>query len=573
MGAGHDGAANEICERLNGLGFSTKVVDFLDACKPVGWILYSTYHFQMEHSPGSYELMYGAWKRFKILSKLTTAALGFFFERGLRKWAKEFHSDAIVSTYPFASVVLGRARAKKSRPLTIPTFTFLTDFAVHPLWVHSGVDTHICVSPSAEEGVLAIDPRAATAVSGPFVSKKFFTHRSRASLRAEFGIPSDSKAVLISAGSWGVGEIERTFTLLADEPGVFPVIVCGKNEPLRQSLSSVGRGLVIGWSNRMPDLMSCCDIVIQNAGGLTALEAFASGVPVISYMPIAGHGKDNTDRMEASGVTLYAKSEEELTTAVRETSWDAEATFNALSLFQPNPEIHIVEALEDAENDPRGLPSMGTRTFLTAARVAVVAFILLVGANLTANVVGNGGINVDRVAARLPYVYVAIRPGANNIDSTRLLNEVRSNSVGAVMDLAMVTLYPSAVTAWANSGATIVNGGNSTDSDLHLFLPQNNAGTTYEALSGLVGPTAPVYLPSAQINSVDIAWADLHHIVIPRKLLYTANMVLPKKLNKATVIEIDATNLTSAQALGELHTLIGDLRHRGLTIATVSTLD
>ena len=45
----------------------------------------------------------------------------------------------------------------------------------------------------------------------------------------------------------------------------------------------------------MPALMAAADALVENAGGLTCMEAFAVGLPVITFQPIAGHGKDNAE--------------------------------------------------------------------------------------------------------------------------------------------------------------------------------------------------------------------------------------------------------------------------------------
>jgi processive 1,2-diacylglycerol beta-glucosyltransferase len=214
MGAGHDGAAAQICERLEARGFETKVVDFLDANVRIGKFLYDTYHFQMEKSPWSYELLYLLWSKVRSLSKVTTFLLGSLFEKQIRAWAEEFQADAVVTTYPFASVVLGRARSKRRNPLRTTSITFLTDFAVHPLWVHDGIDVHVCVSPSAAAGVRALLKEPKVEVSGPFVNPKFFKPVDRRAERQSHSIPDGKIAVLIVAGSWGVGELEQTFKVL-----------------------------------------------------------------------------------------------------------------------------------------------------------------------------------------------------------------------------------------------------------------------------------------------------------------------------------------------------------------------
>jgi hypothetical protein len=55
----------------------------------------------------------------------------------------------------------------------------------------------------------------------------------------------------------------------------------------------------------MPGLMRACDVLVQNAGGLTSLEAFACGLPVASYRCIPGHGLTNAAALDAAGLALW----------------------------------------------------------------------------------------------------------------------------------------------------------------------------------------------------------------------------------------------------------------------------
>ena len=58
-----------------------------------------------------------------------------------------------------------------------------------------------------------------------------------------------------------------------------PVIICGNDTHLKATLEERGVGTVIGWTDEMPALMGACDAMVENAGGLTANEAFAVGLP------------------------------------------------------------------------------------------------------------------------------------------------------------------------------------------------------------------------------------------------------------------------------------------------------
>ena len=62
--------------------------------------------------------------------------------------------------------------------------------------------------------------------------------------------------------------------------GYHPVIICGNDTHLKATLDTRGVGTVLGWTDEMPALMGACDAMVENAGGLTANEAFAVGLPV-----------------------------------------------------------------------------------------------------------------------------------------------------------------------------------------------------------------------------------------------------------------------------------------------------
>ena len=122
--------------------------------------------------------------------------------------------------------------------------------------------------------------------------------------------------MLVVAGSWGVGDVVGTVEAIVAAGEFHPVVVCGNDEHLKAELDERGFGTVIGWTDEMPALMAACDAMVENAGGLTANEAFAVGLPVVTFKPIAGHGKDNAEGMAELGVTRYARNEGELRDAL-----------------------------------------------------------------------------------------------------------------------------------------------------------------------------------------------------------------------------------------------------------------
>ena len=161
--------------------------------------------------------------------------------------------------------------------------------------------------------------------------------------------------MLVVGGSWGVGKVAETFALVAGDGRFSPVGVAGHNPGLERSLwaarQAAGAGTVLGWVEDMDRLMAAADVVVENAGGLTAMEAMARGVPVVTYAPIAGHGRANALAMAEAGVSAYARGPAELLSCLE-------------VLGRPTPTRHRVvsEARSMFGTDPAALISAWARS-------------------------------------------------------------------------------------------------------------------------------------------------------------------------------------------------------------------
>ncbi len=309
MGAGHDGAAKELRKRLEAAGHRVEVIDFLDAVAfHIGPALRWFYQVQLKLFPWSYELSY---KAAALLRAPTVMVDTWLTRRKLRRAIKQFRPDAIVSVYPLASLVLGRMRRKKT--LRVPVVTYLTDFAVHSLWVHPGVDGHLAVSElsaAGRDGARRSRRASARPARGrPVPRRRRRPHRGaqrpRASIRRTapcWWWPDRGASATWSPPSRRSGAAASST----------PSRCAGATRSCAPSSRPDGYGTVIGWTDDMPALMAASDAFVENAGGLTCMEAFSIGLPVITYLPIAGHGKDNAEMMSRAGVNGYARDERQL---------------------------------------------------------------------------------------------------------------------------------------------------------------------------------------------------------------------------------------------------------------------
>lgn len=310
VGAGHDGAAAELERRLAADGLVVDRHDLLDLLPAgLGRAVRDGYHRMLVRAPWAYQRIYASTERAGGGGPAARALLRAAEDRVLR--ALHPGIGAVVSTYPGASRVLGDLR--RAGRLTVPVLTYLTDFSVHPLWVADGVDVHLAV-----HAVPAGQARAAGArdvrVCGPVADPRFrpCDARERNRARARFGLPHDSALALLVAGSWGVGPVREVARELHGCGAAVPVVVCGRNEALARQLRADGIEYAYGWVDDMPGLMHAADVLVQNAGGLTSLEAFATGLPVASYRCIPGHGLTNAAALDEAGVAAWIRDPADL---------------------------------------------------------------------------------------------------------------------------------------------------------------------------------------------------------------------------------------------------------------------
>jgi UDP-N-acetylglucosamine:LPS N-acetylglucosamine transferase len=319
MGAGHHGVADEIVRRLRQRGHHAERIDVLDLGEPgQGDRLRRTYAFLLRRLPWVYDLAMRFWARWPRPLERLTAHGAAAFERGLLGEIERIGPDVVVSVYNLSSQALGRMRS--GGLLHTPVVTYVTDPGAHPYWVHPAVDLHLATLPRTAQALEGWGARRA-AVVRPLVAEGFADGVvAREQTRRRLGVPAEGRMVLVSAGSWAVGEVERTVDLLARTGSILPVTLCGRNDALRDRLSRRGIGVPLGWTDDMASLMAAADVFVDNAGGLTCWEALVSGLPVVVFRPLPGHGRFNAEALERAGCTAYARTDGELISLIDQLS-------------------------------------------------------------------------------------------------------------------------------------------------------------------------------------------------------------------------------------------------------------
>jgi len=577
MGAGHDGAANELRRRLERSGHEVEVVDFLDAVAlHIGPLLRWYYEFQLRVAPWSYELSY----RLAPLLRAPAIMLDTWLtKRSLKKTIRAFRPDAIVSVYPLASLVLGRMRRKKQ--LRVPVLTYLTDFAVHSLWVHKGVDRHLAVSEISAQTAESRGGKSAYA-RGPLVSDRFReVAYDRDAVRTNLGLAPDERAVLVVAGSWGVGDVIETVEAIGRNGEFHPITVCGRDDDLRAQLQERGYGTVIGWTDEMPALMAASDALVENAGGLTCMEAFAVGLPVITFKPIAGHGKDNAETMSKAGVNCYARDEDELHTILRAVTVPGEERDRLVStarqLFVDDPaddvvELASVEKLTDRQGRTVALRApRGRRTAWVAAASVLV---LYAGLTLGAQAVSAAGVGVAKAPKTAhDTVYVGVRLDHSQLADADLLAQVRKLGGSVVVDADAARNNRHALELLAARGVDIANGGMGHGSFLRWNRAHNDVAKAGKLLAAEAGYAPHEFCPGRRVDAFDQYYAhgQRQKLVVANRTMRPENLpthlqnrkvyLLDGRQRDDTAMEVAITDLAHQAEHDRLHVAAyGELR-------------
>ena len=318
-------------------------------------------------------LMYFAPTRW-VARRLITALGG----RGLMRMIRAHDPDLIVSTYPGVTAVLGELR--RHRRLKVPCYSSITDLAGLQFWAHPGIDLHFITHPESAEEVEQIAGPGSVRWAKPPTSSSFLAARSRADARRSLGLPAEGRVIAVSGGGWGVGDLAGATSAALQVKDATVLCLCGRNDRLRAKVAKrfgeEPRLKLMGFTDRMGDVLAAADTLVHSSAGLTVLEAIIRGCPVVSYGFGVGHVRASNRALVRFGLAQVAKSQSELGPAISQ----------ALEQH-PEPDVRFARRPSTAslilsdERRASQLPAWRLRTARAATTLA--ATVALVGWMLT----------------------------------------------------------------------------------------------------------------------------------------------------------------------------------------------
>jgi UDP-glucose 4-epimerase len=397
IGAGHDLPARSIAREFKQADPDAfvAVVNGLPAMGPLATaVLRENSAFMFRWVPWLFDLQYRLFMEFPPTRWLAAKLLTGAGRRGLGRLIRAHDPDLIVSTYPGTTQVLGEMR--HTGRLKIPVYSSITDIAGLRYWAHPGIDLHMVSHPESIEEVEQIAGPGSVRWSRPPTAEAVLAPRRRADARRTLGLPDGRPLITVSGGGWGVGDVAGAVEValaVADDAEV--LCLCGRNEALRERVSDRFAGdprvRVLGFTNRMGEILAASNVLIHSSVGLTVLEAIVRGCPVISYGFGYGHVRVSNQALERFKLAQVATSADELGPALAhalaehpepDTSFAARPTSAAMILgstrrVQPLPKWRVRAT------------RVGTRA-VASATVVVAVFLSSVAYGLVADLGGPG---------------------------------------------------------------------------------------------------------------------------------------------------------------------------------------
>jgi processive 1,2-diacylglycerol beta-glucosyltransferase len=249
---------------------------------------------------------------------------------GFTTWLRENKPTAIVTTHGLAANLAARA-TRKADLARIPVAAVATDYGLHGFWPRHGLDL-FCVADESERDELVRrgTPETDIRITGIPVRPQFAEHIDTTAAREALDFAPDRRVVLALAGATQPGPYARfkaslavTLPAIASVPGTTVAVVTGRDDGFADELRSRVAGFgttnvrVLGYVERMAEVMSAADVAVCKPGGLVTAECAAVGLPMVLVGPAVGQERANAKSLLAAEAAVYEDDPRRLAEVVR----------------------------------------------------------------------------------------------------------------------------------------------------------------------------------------------------------------------------------------------------------------
>lgn len=324
-GGGHLSAAksiqNHIVEKCENV--AVEMIDCMKYInKPIEKLTTGAYREMAKKTPKLWGKIYSGSQKglLSVISKDSNKLMA----KKLNKLIQERKPNLIISTHPFSSQMC--SYLKKKGLINCRLATVMTDFAMHKQWLigHEYIDYFFVSNENMKNDMVEYGVNANKIfVTGIPMSNRFFENFDNTKIYEMFNLNPEKKVILFfGGGEFGLGK-DKTIQVLKAFITLVPnyqiVAIAGKNEKMKQEFKKLvneynasNRIKVLGFTDKVPELMHIACLVVTKPGGLTTTETLACGLPMVIINPIPGQEEENAEFLVSNGVAIWIKKDDNL---------------------------------------------------------------------------------------------------------------------------------------------------------------------------------------------------------------------------------------------------------------------
>jgi processive 1,2-diacylglycerol beta-glucosyltransferase len=309
-GGGHVKAAQALMQQMERQNpdCKTMLVDSLKFISPlVDRLVTGTYLCTIRTLPGIYGRFYDLSENDEMITDLVKS-FNSLLSHKLYSLLESYKPDAVVCVHTMPLQML--SCLKEKGVLNIPVIGIVTDYTHHSFWKLDGVDAFVVAHEHIKRNMVAMGIREERVYAcGIPVTESFLSKIDRSLILERLGLKL-KPTILLMGGSLGFGGLEAAFSSLLKLPRDIQIIaVTGYNHKLQSRLKCLAQNArgeirVLGYSEKINELMDACDLLVTKPGGITVSEALVKKLPLLITSPIPGQEERNARFLIDSGAAV-----------------------------------------------------------------------------------------------------------------------------------------------------------------------------------------------------------------------------------------------------------------------------
>ena len=315
VGGGHFRAADGIKKYIDENFPDQYKVELIDGqnyvSKTVDKIVIKSYVNMARYSPKTWSKIYKMGEENHSLGSFSNGVQKLLSKK-LFELFEEQDPDIVISTHYFMTEMVACLKRKNKTKCKLAVI--LTDYASHKFWLSSTemVDLYFVANEQMRYTLIhdGVDESKIN-VTGIPIRPEFLEKYDKEKTFQEFGFSTDIPTFLIfGGGQYGMSDASKIFKGILDIRQDAQIIaIAGKSEKTQATFEQLAaksnkKVQILGFTDRVAELMSAADFIVSKPGGLTTTEILVSNKPFIIFSPVPGQEEENSEFLTNNGAAI-----------------------------------------------------------------------------------------------------------------------------------------------------------------------------------------------------------------------------------------------------------------------------